>query len=201
VAFRQKDTARPFAFLSAGSQSVRKGTHYLLEAWRMLAPDSRAELWLVGHMDLPERLLAALPGTVRVYPPVSPVRLSELYARAGALVFSALAEGFGMVITEAMAHGLPVITTEHSAGADLIRHGENGFLVPVRDAEQLAQTMAWCLDHQEAACEVGRRAAATASLWQWSDYRAALGAAVRAFLVTGRAPTFQWRPDAIGMKP
>ncbi|MGE0406572.1 MAG: hypothetical protein AB7O65_09745, partial [Candidatus Korobacteraceae bacterium] len=43
----------PFIFLSAGTLSVRKGVHYLLEAWRRLAPAENAELWLVGHRALP----------------------------------------------------------------------------------------------------------------------------------------------------
>src|SRR6185437_3461491 len=43
VRVESKKTSRPFIFLSAGSQSVRKGTHYLLEAWRRLRPAGDVE--------------------------------------------------------------------------------------------------------------------------------------------------------------
>ena len=73
-----------------------------------------------------------------------------------------------------MAHGLPVITTPNTAGRDLIEHRRNGFLVPIRDAESLAEAMVWCVTHRSEAARVGREAARTASSWQWSDYRRAL---------------------------
>jgi len=171
-----------FIFLYAGSLSVRKGVHYLLEAWRRLSPGRGVELWLIGTMHLPKRLFDTLPGTVVVRPSVSRDQLFEIYRRVSVLVFPSLCEGFGMVITEAMAHGLPVITTPNTAGRDLIRHGQNGFIVPIRDVDCLAETMQWCLDHQDDLSEVGRQAALTAASWQWSDYRASLGRVVHEFL-------------------
>lgn len=167
---------RPFIFLSAGTQSVRKGVHYTLEAWRRIAPrNGSAELWLIGSMHLPQRLLDGLPGTVVVRPSVPRLELPEIYQQASVLVFPSLVEGFGMVITEAMAHGLPVITTSHTAGPELITDGENGFIVPVRDVNSLADRMQWCLDNREQLDQIGLKAASKAASWQWSDYRAQLG--------------------------
>jgi glycosyltransferase involved in cell wall biosynthesis len=172
----------PFIFLSAGTQSVRKGSHYLLDAWRKLVPGSDVELWLVGHMALPPAMTANLPGKVVLRPSLPRQELFELYRRASALVFPSLCEGFGMVINEAMSQGMPVITTANTAGPDLIDPGRNGFLVPIRDAGKLAETMQWCLDHRGEMQEISRSAVETAARWQWSDYRAALGAAVIEFL-------------------
>jgi glycosyltransferase involved in cell wall biosynthesis len=182
---RPRPARGPFVFLSAGNQSAAKGTHYLLEAWRKLKPKESAELWLVGTMQLPEATVRDLPGTVVRRPAVSRGELFALYQRAGALVFPSLFEGFGMVITEAMSQGLPVITTPNTAGRDLIESGRNGLLVPVHDAEALARAMEWCLLHPAEAFEMGQAAAATASSWQWADYRAALAAAVQALIGAG----------------
>lgn len=169
---------RPFIFVSAGSQSVAKGTHYLLEAWRRLAPHKGAELWLVGNMQLPAGIPENLPGSVVVRPTVSRPELFRIYRQAGALVFPSLFEGFGMVITEAMAHGLPVITTPHTVGRDIITDREDGILVPVRDPDSLADAMQWCIEHPDGVRSMGERAAATAASWQWEDYRGALSATV-----------------------
>jgi glycosyltransferase involved in cell wall biosynthesis len=172
----------PFVFLSAGTQSVRKGTHYLLEAWRKLKPRAGAELWLVGAMTVPPELVAGLPGTVVMRPSMPRRELFDLYRRAAVLVFPSLCEGFGMVVTEAMSQGLPVITTANTAGPDFIEHGRNGFLVPIRDSERLAETMQWSLDHPDAMQEISRAAMKRMARWQWSDYRAALGRTVGEFL-------------------
>ena len=171
----------PFVFLYAGTQSVRKGVHYLLDAWRKLKP-STAELWLVGHMDLPPRLLTNLPGKVVIRESVPQAELSKLYAAADVLVFPSLAEGFGMVITEAMAHGLPVITTANTVGPELITDGSTGFIVPIRDARALMERMEWCLDNRDELRLFGDRARTKVGRWQWSDYRAALGARITDFL-------------------
>jgi glycosyltransferase involved in cell wall biosynthesis len=178
----------PAIFLSAGSQSARKGTHYLLEAWRRLRPGAGVELWLVGHMALPGRLLRDLPGTVVVRPSVPRTELDELYRRATALVFPSLAEGFGQVITEAMARGLPAITTPHTAGPDLIAHGQDGLIVPIRDPDALAAAMQWCLDNPAERAAMGERALRTAARHQWAHYRARLGAVVAAALGAAEPP-------------
>jgi glycosyltransferase involved in cell wall biosynthesis len=172
-------------FLSAGQQSVRKGTHYLLDAWRKLRPGKEAELWLVGRMTLPPDLTRDLPGRVVIRASLPHRQLFEVYRKASVLVFPSLCEGFGMVITEAMSQGLPVITTPNTAGPDLIKDYQNGFIVPIRNADALAEKMAWCLDNPRLVSEMGRAAAQTASVWQWSDYRAALADTVSSFLSSG----------------
>ena len=165
---------KPFVFLCAGTQSVRKGVHYLLDAWRKLRPDRSIELWLIGRMMLPSHMLQNLPGSVVIRPSVPRHELYLMYRRASVLVFPSLCDGFGMVITEAMAHGLPVITTPNTAAPDLITNGEDGLIVPIRDADALAEAMQWCLDHPEDLATMGERALARAARQQWCDYRARL---------------------------
>lgn len=54
------------------------------------------------------------------------------------LVVNSLAEPFGLVVIEAMASGTPVLATAVDGIPELIRHGENGWLVPPRDEQALA---------------------------------------------------------------
>ncbi|HYP39566.1 MAG TPA: glycosyltransferase family 4 protein [Chloroflexia bacterium] len=180
-----REEGGPVIFLSAGQQSVRKGTHYLLDAWRKLQPGKGAELWLVGRMTLPPDLVRNLPGRVVLRSSLPHRDLFEVYRKASVLVFPSLCEGFGMVITEAMSQGLPVITTPNTAGPDLIRDYQNGFIVPIRNADALAEKMAWCMDNPRMLADMSRVAAQTAAAWQWSDYRAALAGTVSSFLSSG----------------
>jgi glycosyltransferase involved in cell wall biosynthesis len=60
------------------------------------------------------------------------------YHWADVLVLPSVSDTFGLVILEAMAAGLPVIASEASGGPDVVRHGTDGWIVPVRDAAAIA---------------------------------------------------------------
>jgi colanic acid/amylovoran biosynthesis glycosyltransferase len=52
-------------------------------------------------------------------------------------------------LKEAMAMGLPVISTYHGGIPELVEDGVNGFLVPERDADAIAQTLAYLIERPE----------------------------------------------------
>ena len=61
-------------------------------------------------------------------------------------------------------------------------YGSEADAETIRDTERLVETMQWCLDHPDAMQEISRAAMERTARWQWSDYRAGLGAAVLSFL-------------------
>lgn len=50
-------------------------------------------------------------------------------------------EPFGLVTIEAMARGIPVVGTDSGGTPEIIRHGENGYLVPPRNAKAIAEAV------------------------------------------------------------
>lgn len=52
-----------------------------------------------------------------------------------------LAEGISNTILEAMASALPVIATDVGGNADLVLHGQTGFIVPAADPQAMAQRL------------------------------------------------------------
>ena len=161
----------PVIFLNAGTQNLRKGLHLLYRAWRELNfRADQAELWLVGRMVLPEATRSGLPGRVRILDSVPRAELLGLYGQASVFVLPSLADGFGMAVTEAMSRGLAVITTQNTAGPDIIRHGETGMIVGAGNVAALREQMRWCVDNRDGVAAIGARAAQAAKRWQWTDY-------------------------------
>ena len=53
-------------------------------------------------------------------------------------LLSSLSEGISNSVLEAMSLGVPVLTTDCGGMGEVIKNGENGFLVPVRDPDSIA---------------------------------------------------------------
>jgi len=68
------------------------------------------------------------------------------------------AEGFGTMVLQAMAYGVPVVATSTGGILSLVRHGENGYLVPVGDAEALAEHIIKLLADAELRKKLGEAA-------------------------------------------
>jgi len=68
--------------------------------------------------------------------------IGSLYAALDAYVVPSRQEGGPKGVLEAMAAGVPVVSTRVGQAAELVRDGENGWLVPVEDAEGLADRLA-----------------------------------------------------------
>lgn len=173
------DAGAPLRFLWAGTFGVRKGAHYLLEAWKRGRFAKRARLRVCGAVALPDRLLKPAPEGVEFVGSIPRDRLMEEYRRSDALLFPTLCDGFGMVVTEAWSAGVPVVATVRAGASDLLKPGSNGLLVRPADSRALEETLDWCLSHRPELRAMRASARATAAAWQWSDYRLGLAQALR----------------------
>jgi glycosyltransferase involved in cell wall biosynthesis len=163
----------PFTVLSVGSHDLRKGTPYLLEAWKRAAiPD--AELHLVGPLRLTKAFLDPYAGLFRHWPHVPKSELGTHYAAADLLAFPTLGDGFGLVIQEAMCTGTPVVTTPCGGGPECITDGVDGWVVPPRDVDALVERFRACAADRDATGAIGRAARARAERWTWKEAGAAI---------------------------
>jgi alpha-maltose-1-phosphate synthase len=170
---RSQPPSGPFTVLSVGMHDLRKGTPYLLEAWkRATIPD--AELHLVGPLRLAKSFLDDYAGVFRHWPHVPKAELAPRYAAADLLAFPTLVDGFGLVIQEAMSCGTPVVTTPCGGGPECITDGVDGFLVPPRDIEALVERFRFAAQNRDHFFQMGRRARTRAEAWTWDQAGRAL---------------------------
>lgn len=125
--------------VSVGRFVHGKGFDILIKAMKEV---QNAVLYIVGGEPVEEYkdLIRKYQLTnVKFLPFMSLVELLEYYRMADLFVLATRRDAWGLVINEAMSQGLPIITTNQCvAGIELIRDGENGFIVPVEDCEQLS---------------------------------------------------------------
>ncbi|RYE35448.1 MAG: glycosyltransferase, partial [Sphingobacteriales bacterium] len=94
----------------------------------------------------------------------------ELMKQHDILLFPSLFEGFGLVITEAMSQGTPVITTERTAGPDLINNNENGWLTEAGSTEGLLAAIEHAISKPSKIIAAGKAAMETARKRPWEVY-------------------------------
>jgi glycosyltransferase involved in cell wall biosynthesis len=137
-----------------GRLSPEKGFALLLEALALL-PD--VTLKVVGEGPERARIDAALFARVRFLGQLPRDRvLEELRLSRLCVVPSLGSETFGLAGLEALAVGRPVVASDAGALPELIKHGENGWIVPRGDAKALAQRIRSLLEDSAAASAFGR---------------------------------------------
>jgi alpha-maltose-1-phosphate synthase len=173
VFFPRPRTDSKFRVLFIGQIGLRKGIPYLLQAMDSLA-DSNTELVLAGGM-MPEAraLLSPFEGRFRYAGRLDrKADLQDLYTQSSVLVLPSIEDGFGLVLNEAMACGIPVIASTNTGGPDLIDDGTEGFVVPIRSAEALADRLNYLREHSASAGDMGRQALMKAQEYSWDAYGA-----------------------------
>ena len=136
--------------LNIGRLIELKGTRYLIEAMPAViraVPGTR--LVIIGTGPEEERLALkvrdlSLDDHVQFLGTIRHDEITQFYQDADIFILpsitvSGTTEGLGVVLLEAMASGCPVIATNVGGIPDIIADGENGFLVPERNPDQLAE--------------------------------------------------------------
>ncbi len=126
------------------------GTGPYLDEFRALAKSLRIDncIEFTGWLDRPD--------------------VRRLYDEADVFVFPSRYEGMPNVVLEATACGIPVIGTRIAGTEQIIRDGENGFLIDVDDQTTLADRIKQLIENDNLRIDMGKKARRVAEAeWSW----------------------------------
>ena len=171
----------PLRVLFVGGLSQRKGLSYLLHAVELLG--SSVRLTLIGRPSVPDcpALLSAITSHQWIASLPHDQILDQM-KQHDVLVFPSLFEGFGLVLTEALSQGLPVIATTNTAAPDLIQHGVEGFIIPIRNSSLIAEYLQFLIDNPDRLLSMRLSCLERATQLAWTSYQRRLTNVVGAFL-------------------
>jgi glycosyltransferase involved in cell wall biosynthesis len=143
----------PLRMLYVGGISWQKGLFDLREILRR--GRDRFEFRIVGSVS-PEvaHAVSALRDLAEFVGKKPQQELPSEYAWGDVFVFPTIQDGYAVVLAQASAAALPVLTTTNCCGPDLIREGENGWVLPVRDPDAFLSKLAWCDSHRQELAEM-----------------------------------------------
>jgi glycosyltransferase involved in cell wall biosynthesis len=154
--------------------SLRKGVQYLVQAYQKLQHPAKS-LTFVGAPSpaLMDMLKARLlwPADAQVLGHVPQAELKDIMSRSHVMVLPSLEEGLAMVQAQAMACACPVIASTNTGSTDLFTSGNEGWTLPIRDIDMLADRMQHLADNPLERDAMGQRALQKVSdLGGWSSY-------------------------------
>ncbi|MGO9976571.1 MAG: glycosyltransferase [Solirubrobacteraceae bacterium] len=151
-----------------GQAVERKGLPLLLHAFEALREHIPTELTVVGPTAKELDPLLMDPSGVRALGKVDDERKRYELERADVLCAPSLGgESFGMVLTEAFAAGTPVIASDIAGYRAVVQDGVDGILVPMGDAQALAEALRDLYHEPERRLRLARAAASNVQELAW----------------------------------
>jgi len=156
-----------------GSLISVKGVEYLVEAKNTAIQHfPEARLLLVGDGEGRQKLEALvtklnLEKGVSFVGKVAYERVPGYLVASDLFVLPSLSEGFPNVVLEAMAAGLPVVTTNVRGLPEIVKDGENGFVVEPQNPRQLVEKIALLLDNNELRQKISANNKRKAEQYSW----------------------------------
>jgi glycosyltransferase involved in cell wall biosynthesis len=149
--------------IAVGKHTHQKGFDRLLQSWAVIQqtqPEWILEIY--GKFDEQHSLqkLAKqlnIENSIRFFEPDPDI--ASRFLAAAVFAFSSRFEGFGMVLIEAMACGVPCVSFDCPCGpSDIIRSGEDGFLVPNNDTVAFTQQLLQLIENRALREQLGTQA-------------------------------------------
>ncbi|BAZ27752.1 putative glycosyl transferase [Cylindrospermum sp. NIES-4074] len=168
-----------FRVLYVGTIEPRKGVPYLIKAFSQ-ANIPNSELLIVGGTST-RALRILMADTLSKHANIkqefwdfSNADPTEVFGKCSVLVLPSVEDGFGLVALEAMACGLPVIVTSQCGAADVVKTGVNGFVIPPRDVETMADKLIFLAENEATRITMGKSARVTAEQQTQARYQQSL---------------------------
>jgi len=167
-----KNNSRKLRVLFVGGLTQGKGLSYLFGAKHLLK--DKISLTVIGRRNRECPPLDRQLDTCRYIPSLPHNEVLKQMRSHDVLVFPSLWDGFGLVILEAMSQGIPVIASTNTGGPDVITEGEDGYIVPIRSSEAIAEKLELLANDRELLDRMKNSALETARQYSWERYQAAL---------------------------
>ncbi len=141
-----KSKNQTFKILSVGRNHWVKSYHYALDGMKILSNHGiNFEYTIIGAKDAEElefqKVDLGLEGSVIFKSKVGFSEVQQMMSDADLVLLPSVEEGIANVILEAMQLGTMVLTTDCGGMNEVIENEKNGFIVPIRNPQKMAEAI------------------------------------------------------------
>ncbi len=164
-----------FRIICVSRITGRKGIQYLIEAVsRLISKYPQIQLQIVGEGDEKKNLVEQakklkLENIVEFCGLIEHNKLPIYYQDADIFVLPSLNEGMSNTMLEALSSGLPIIATDTGGTRELVREGVNGFVVKMRDSDDIAQKIEKLIQNEDLRRNMAIESRKIAEKFSWKN--------------------------------
>lgn len=152
-----------FVYIFVGRLVGDKGINELVQAFNNIYQNNaKVHLVLVGsferHLDpLQPETEKLINNHANIHAVGYKSNVIDYFAMADVLTFPSYREGFPNVVMQAAAMKLNCIVSDINGCNEIIKNGENGWIIPVKNEGMLTDRMQWCLDYPKESKAMGMK--------------------------------------------
>jgi glycosyltransferase involved in cell wall biosynthesis len=157
----------------ASRVTSRKGLNYLIEAVNRLAKKHpNISLKIMGDGSDKNNLEKlsqdlGIKDKVEFLGRIPKEETASYYQEASVFVLPSLNEGMSNALLEALSSGLPIIATDTGGTKELVSEGENGFIIKMKDAQDIAEKIEKLIIDPELRTKMGQKSRKKAEELSW----------------------------------
>jgi len=166
-----KKSQKYFDILFIGQVSLRKGLHYLIDAFHKFKhPNKR--LHIVGAHTLDKDFFEEKIKNDKIiyYGHVDHLKLNNMINKSHIFVLPSIEEGFATVILQAIAGGCPVIVSENTGASEFVIKNKCGYSIPIRDSSAITKKLEILAENKNLLEEFSNNAVKSMPEHTWSNY-------------------------------
>ena len=166
-----KKSDKYFDILFIGQISLRKGLHYLIDAFQNLKhPNKR--LHIVGTHTLDKKFFQKRLNIENIitYGHINHLKLNNIINKCHIFVLPSIEEGFATVILQALSAGCPVIVSENTGAKEFVSKNNCGYVVPIRDPKAITEKLELISDNKNTIEYLSNNALKKMKNQSWKNY-------------------------------
>lgn len=160
---REEEYDEKIVMVLAGTIEKRKGQDILLDCLKLLSQDtlSSIRIYVIGKAvdrEISYRLKTERFECVEMIGGMLHEELLDMFTKMDILLCPSLDDPMPIVCTEAMMLSKPIIVSDHTGTASLIKEGESGFVVQAGNPQSLANAIKISVNNKEKLAAMGKQA-------------------------------------------
>ena len=172
-----------FDIVFVGQISIRKGLHYLFEAFNHIK-SNQINLHIIGSKTLDSNFLKKLINkkkreNVYFYGHKSHNEINEIINNSDLFIMPSIEEGMALSIMQALSSGCPVLITENTGAKEFVEKNKCGVVIKYNDLKNIGEYIMDLVEHRSQLKLFKKNAIQSKGFHTWSKYCEELDKIVR----------------------